>query len=87
MIVKPWNKESEKIFLQTYKNKRAFTFQPTFNRALGKRYPNLIENDYIDISPRSYKKERYWINLLPHTKMKIKNTKGKFIEFEFMKKL
>jgi len=88
LTVKPWSKETEKIFKQLKKNGRAFTFNVTVNREIGRHYPQLIDDNFIDVSPRSHKKQRYWINLLPDTIIEETpvRSKNKFIRFNFIKK-
>ena len=89
LTVKPWSNEIEKIFKQLQKNGRAFTHNVNINRELGRRCPQLIDKNFIDVSPRSYKKSRYWINLLPDTVIEARpmRTKDKFLKFSFIKKL
>jgi hypothetical protein len=89
LTVKPWSKEIEKIFKQLQKNNgRTFTHNVNINRELGRRCPQLIDKNYLDVSPASHKKKRYWINLLPDTVIESRpvRNRDKFIKYDFIKK-
>jgi len=88
LTVKPWSKDIENIFKRLQKDGRAFTHNVNISREIGRRCPDLVNMDYIDLSP-SHKKKRYWINLLPNTVIEEKPIKDrdKFLKFSFIKKL
>lgn len=49
MYIKPWNKESERILRHLTKNGKAWTKDVTLTRAFGRRCPEIIDNDFMDI--------------------------------------
>jgi hypothetical protein len=62
MFVKPWDESSKRILDQLVKdNGRAFTKDISLPRAFGRRYPELIENDFLTIARADRKKESVFV--------------------------
>ena len=62
MLVKPWDKASKHILDQlVHNNGKAFTNDVEIPRAFGRRYPELIENDFLTIARSDRKKESVFV--------------------------
>lgn len=58
MFVKPWDEASKRILDQLVKdNGKAFTTDIEIPRSFGRRYPELIENDFLTIARSDRKHE------------------------------
>ena len=57
MYVKPWSSESERILRRLVKNGKAYTPNNTLTRTFGRKYPELIDNNFLDIGRIDKKKE------------------------------
>lgn len=63
-VIRPWNKEAERILRQLARYGRTYTTDPKLPRVFGRKYQSIIDADLIDIS-RSDKKRRTWFVLPP----------------------
>ena len=57
MFVRPWDEASKRIMDQITQNGKAFTKDINTSRAFGRRYPELIDNDFLTIARADRKKE------------------------------
>ena len=57
MFVNPWNKESENVLRQLSKKRIAYTSNIELTRAFGRKYPQLVDDDFLDIA-RIHKKNK-----------------------------
>jgi len=57
MFVKPWDDKSRRIMDQIVRNGKAFTTDIKLSRAFGRRYPELIDKDFLTIARADRKKE------------------------------
>ena len=81
MFVRPWNKESEKYLFQLAKERTLFTRDINFTRSLGRRYPELSDNGFMDIG-RIDKKHESIIALRPGIGLAPLPTRRKFMKFQ-----
>lgn len=79
MYIKPWSKESERILRQLTRNGKAYTKDLKLTRAFGRRYPEIIDADFLDIG-RIEKKRKSVFVLGEDTGIMPK--KGKFVFFK-----
>jgi len=61
MFVRPWDEASKRIMDQITQNGKAFTKDINTSRAFGRRYPELIDNDFLDIGRINKKKETVFV--------------------------
>ena len=61
MFVRPWDEASKRIMDQITQNGKAFTKNIDVPRAFGRRYPQLIDNDFLTIAHSSKKKESVFV--------------------------
>ena len=59
--IKPWNEASKRILDQIVKNGKAFTTDIELPRAFGRRYPELINQDFLTIAWADKKKETVFV--------------------------
>jgi len=57
MFVRPWSKEAENYFKRLAKDRIAYTKDTNFTRNFGKKYANLIDQDFLDIGRIGRKRE------------------------------
>ena len=56
-IVIPWDKEIENLFHQLAKDRVAYTKNTHVASDLGRRYPELIDDGFLDIVTTNYRKK------------------------------
>jgi len=61
LFVKPWDEKSKRIMDQIVKNGKAYTKDITVSRAFGRYYPELIDNDFLDIGRIDKKRETMFV--------------------------
>ena len=89
MFVKPWSKESENVLRKLSKKRTAYTTDIELTRTFGRRYPELIREDFLDIA-RIHKKDKS-VFLLPDDSYVVPNPPnpgsphGKFMKYKFYK--
>ena len=60
-FVTPWDEKSKKLLEQMVKDGKAFTSDIELPRAFGRRYPELIDNDFLSIARADRKKETVFV--------------------------
>ena len=88
VFVKPWNKEAERIFRQLAKDQRAYTKNNKITRKLGRSYPELFDNGFMDIGRIDRKNEsiivlRPGIGIAPVPPKP--SIPSKFLKFQFFR--
>lgn len=58
VYMKPWNKESQRILDQLTMDLRASTMNTRLSVDFGKKYPELIELDFLDMATTKYRKKK-----------------------------
>ncbi len=88
MFIKPWDEKSKRIIEQITQNGKAFTTDITIPRAFGRRYPELIDKDFISIGRVDKKKETVFVTkpnvrVMPIPIRSSRNTK--WMKYKFYK--
>lgn len=60
-FVTPWDEKSKRILEQMVRDGKAFTSDIELPRAFGRRYPELVDNDFISIARADRKKETVFV--------------------------
>jgi len=61
MYIKPWSKDSERILRQLTKNGKAYTTDLKLTRAFGRRCPEIIDANFMDIGRIDKKKKSVFV--------------------------
>jgi len=89
MFVKPWSKEAENVLRKLAKKRIAYTSDIQLTRTFGRRYPELIREDFLDIA-RIHKKDKS-VFVLPDDVVVVPKPpfpggpQSKFMKFHFYK--
>jgi len=59
-VIRPWNKEAERVLRQISRYGRAYTTDTEFARIFGRKYKHIIDLGLIEIA-RSEKSKKTWI--------------------------
>lgn len=77
-VVVPWDKEMRSILERLTRDKIAYTKNHRISSDFSRRYPELIDDDFIDVVTTNYrKKEKQTIFIIKPNVVAIPN-KGKF---------
>jgi hypothetical protein len=55
--VKPWDKEIQNIFERLTRDRVAYTKNTRLASEFGSKYPELVDNDFIDVVTTKYRKK------------------------------
>lgn len=88
MYIRPWNKESERIFQQLARYGRAYTDDMNFVRSFGRRYSQFIDDDFMHVAHIKKKRKSIIVtppkvNLIPIPTPTSQHTK--FRKYQFYK--
>jgi len=86
--IRPWNKESERIFEQMAKDGKAYTTNEIFTRAFGRRHPTIFnkDNGFLDIARIDKRRESV---ILPRSGIRViplPDRPGEAVKLQFKKK-
>jgi hypothetical protein len=81
MFVKPWDEKSRKILEQLTRDGKTYTTDIEITRAFGRYFPELEDNEFLDIA-RVDRKKKTWFVAYPNVRVRsYKNKKFEFYKF------
>ena len=86
--IRPWSKESERIFDQIVKDGKAYTNNDAFTRAFGRKHSSIFnkDNGFLDIARIDKRKESV---ILPRSGIRViplPDRPGEAVKLQFKKK-